>query len=231
MTTLISADQFRKDLRAKRKPSGGVFRVNTEPPVFVEGADRTLRFVFSDNSVDRMGDTIDAAGWDLSDFERNPVALWAHDSSAPPIGGASNVAVEGTRLAGDITFAPPETYLFADTIYRLVLGKFIRAVSVGFMPTKYSFADNDPERGHGIDFLEQTLLEISVCPVPANPNALAELAQRKMRAKIPVLKAALRGRVTDHHRFLLELHFAPIRRAGRGGQTSRPRGGGAPLAP
>ena len=149
MTTLMSADQFRKDLKANRKPSGGVFRVNTEPPVFVEGADRTLRFIFSDNSVDRMGDTIDAAGWDLSDFERNPVALWAHDSSAPPIGGASNVAVEGTRLAGDITFAPPETYLFADTIYRLVLGKFIRAVSVGFMPTKYSFADNDPARGHG----------------------------------------------------------------------------------
>ena len=70
MTTLMSADQFRKDLKANRKPSGGVFRVNTEPPVFVEGADRTLRFIFSDNSVDRMGDTIDAAGWDLSDFER-----------------------------------------------------------------------------------------------------------------------------------------------------------------
>lgn len=191
MTTLMSADQFRKDLRAKRKPSGGLFRVSTEAPLTVEGADRTLRFIFSDNSVDRMGDTIDASGWDLTDFERNPVALWAHDSSAPPIGSASNVVVEGTRLAGDITFAPPETYLFADTIYRLVLGKFIRAVSVGFMPTKYSFADNDPARGHGIDFLEQTLLEISVCPVPANPNALAE-ARRKGIDTRPLMEWAER---------------------------------------
>jgi HK97 family phage prohead protease len=121
-----------------------------------------------------MGDTISAAGWDISDFMRNPVALWAHDSSAPPIGRASNVRVEGGRLMGDIEFASASVYEFADTIYRLALGKFINAVSVGFLPIRYQFVDNDPDRGFGIDFLEQTLLEISVCPVPANPNALAE---------------------------------------------------------
>jgi transposase len=38
-----------------------------------------------------------------------------------------------------------------------------------------------------------------------DPEALAELAQRKLRAKIPVLQVALLGRVTDHHRFLLRL--------------------------
>jgi HK97 family phage prohead protease len=178
MTTLISVDQFREELRAKRTPTDAVFRVSIEPPVPVHDAARTLRFCFSDESVDRMGDTIRAAGWDIADFERNPVALWAHDSSAPPIGGARNVGVEGKRLAGDIEFAPPETYQFADTIYRLVLGKFIRAVSVGFLPTRHLFVQDDPDRPWGIDFLEQSLLEISVCPVPANPNALAE-ARRK----------------------------------------------------
>ena len=171
---LISADQFRKELRVKRKPAGGVYRVSTELPIPVLGVERPLRFVFSDNSVDRMGDTIDAAGWDISDFERNPVALWAHDSSQPPIGGARNVLVEGDRLLGDIEFAPPETYEFVDTIYRLVLGKFLRAVSVGFLPTKHVFVENQSDRPWGIDFLEQSLLEISVCPVPANPNALQD---------------------------------------------------------
>ena len=175
---LISVEQFRKELRAKRTPTGGVFRISVEPPVPVDGADRTLRFCYSDESVDRMGDTIRAAGWDISDYVRNPVALWAHDSSAPPIGGGRNVGVEGGRLMGDIEFAPPETYQFADTIYRLLVGKFLRAVSVGFMPTKHEFVQNDPDRPWGIDFLEQQLLEISVCPVPANPNALAE-ARRK----------------------------------------------------
>jgi HK97 family phage prohead protease len=187
----MGAEQFRREARAGKAPSGGVWRVSAEMPLAVPGADRTLRFCFSDDRVDRMGDTIDAAGWDISDFERNPVALWAHDSSAPPIGGAANVGVEGRRLMGNITFAPPETYAFADTVYRLVVGKFIRAVSVGFMPVKYRFCDPDDDRPGGIDFLEQSLLEISVCPVPANPNALAE-ARRKGIDTRPLIEWAER---------------------------------------
>jgi transposase len=38
-----------------------------------------------------------------------------------------------------------------------------------------------------------------------DPEQLAELAQRKLRAKIPQLRLALHGRVTDHHRFVLRL--------------------------
>jgi transposase len=38
-----------------------------------------------------------------------------------------------------------------------------------------------------------------------DPHKLAELARRKLRAKIPALRLALRGRVTAHHRFLLGL--------------------------
>jgi transposase len=37
----------------------------------------------------------------------------------------------------------------------------------------------------------------------SDPVALAELARRQLRRKIPQLQAALQGRVTDHHRFLL----------------------------
>jgi transposase len=38
-----------------------------------------------------------------------------------------------------------------------------------------------------------------------DPQELAEMARRKLRAKIPALRQALQGRVTDHHRFLLRL--------------------------
>jgi transposase len=38
-----------------------------------------------------------------------------------------------------------------------------------------------------------------------NPEALAELARGRLRAKIPALRLALRGKVTEHHRFLLRL--------------------------
>jgi HK97 family phage prohead protease len=221
MTVLMSADQFRGELRAKHKPVGGVYRVSLAPPAPVIGAERTLRFCFSDESVDRMGDTIAAAGWDIADFQANPVALWAHDSSAPPIGGARNVGVEDNRLLGDIEFAPPETYAFADTIYRLVLGKFLRAVSVGFMPTRYNFVENDPERGFGIDFLEQSLLEISVCPVPANPNALQE-ARRKGIDTRPLMEWAERTLDGDGRASLPRAELERLRRAAKETPMTRP---------
>jgi transposase len=42
------------------------------------------------------------------------------------------------------------------------------------------------------------------------PQALAALAHRQLRASSEELEAALRGRVTSHHRFLLQLHLDQI---------------------
>jgi transposase len=39
---------------------------------------------------------------------------------------------------------------------------------------------------------------------------MADLAQRRMRSKIPQLQLALEGRLTDHHRFLLRMHLDHI---------------------
>jgi transposase len=40
-----------------------------------------------------------------------------------------------------------------------------------------------------------------------DPEKLADLARKRLRAKIPALQLALQGRVTEHHRFLLRLHL------------------------
>jgi transposase len=40
-----------------------------------------------------------------------------------------------------------------------------------------------------------------------DPDKLAELARKRLRAKIPALRLALQGRVSDHHRFLLQLQL------------------------
>ncbi len=172
MDKFIDQAAFRELAKTGRADGAGVYRAGDASPVPIEGT-RRVRFCFSDGSVDRMGDTIDPAGWDLTAFKRNPVALFGHDSGAPPIGRACNVQVEGARLMGDIEFADANTYAFADTIYKLAKGGYINTVSVGFMPTKYELS-KDPDRPWGIDFLEQELLEISVVPVPANANALVE---------------------------------------------------------
>src|SRR5580700_7723607 len=61
---------------------------------------RTRRFCFTDGSEDRMGDKINVRGWETADFLRNPVCLYAHDSSAPPVGKVVNIFVSGDRLMG-----------------------------------------------------------------------------------------------------------------------------------
>lgn len=172
---LLTDDAFRAELKAGRAaPDGTLFKfATTEPATVGDAAARTKRFVFSDATVDHAGDSIDPKGWNLSVFKRNPVALFSHMSWDPPIGRASNVKVQDGQLVGDIEFASADVYDFADTIFRLVDGGYLKAVSVGFKPDEYVFT-NDKNRPYGIDFTKQTLLEISVCPVPCNPNALGE---------------------------------------------------------
>ena len=136
----------------------------------VEPGPRTRRFCFSDGSQDRMGDKIAVKGWELSEFRSSPVCLYAHDSSTLPVGKVVNIFVSGDRLMGDIRFAPPEVYEFADTVFKLVDSGFINSVSVGFLPLEFEFADDRI----GINFIRQTLLEISIVPVPANAHALIE---------------------------------------------------------
>lgn len=169
---LLTVDEFRGAKDGERADVV-VMRVAVADPEVGSEESRKIRFTFSDGTVDRAGDSIDPAGWQIETFTKNPVALWAHDSFSPPIGRASGVGPFGAKLMGDIEFMSADISPFADSIYRMVKAGFVRAVSVGFIPLKWVFT-NDKDRPYGIDFTKQELLEISVCPVPCNPNALQE---------------------------------------------------------
>jgi len=142
-----------------------------------EGKARTLRFVASDETVDRYGDIIRADGWQLDTYHHNPVLLFAHDSRAP-IGNAK-VWVENKSLLADATFAPEGKSALADEIWNLVDADVVRAVSVGFLPTVApNVMRGEPDKNGyapiiGFEFIGQELLELSVVSVPANPAALA----------------------------------------------------------
>jgi transposase len=45
----------------------------------------------------------------------------------------------------------------------------------------------------------------------SDPGVLAQLARKRLRSKIPALRRALHGRVTEHHRFLLRVHMDHVR--------------------
>lgn len=128
-------------------------------------------FTLSDETPDRMGDIVSANGWDLTNFRRNPIALWNHLSSHP-IGVWENLRVEETSLRGDLRLAPKGTSERIDEIRKLVEAGILKAVSVGFRPIT-SQPRKMGEKHIGEHFLKQELVETSLVSVPANPNALA----------------------------------------------------------
>lgn len=143
----------------------------------------TLRFKFSDETVDRMGDIIRQDGWNLENYRRNAVILWGHarsdDADADePIGRAERVWVENKALWGDIQFAAEESERAARK-YRLAAAGYVKANSVGFRGGKIHSPESDEERAtlglgrYGVVFESgHELLEDSLCAVPANPSAL-----------------------------------------------------------
>ncbi len=125
--------------------------------------DGTFTAVVSGIKTDRYGDTIDPKGWDLKNFKKNPVLLWAHDHSIPTIGKAIKVWVEEEMLMLKGEFAPTP---FASELKLLTEKGFLKAFSVGFAPTEYEPNDK------GIDFTKQELLEVSFVNVGAYAEAL-----------------------------------------------------------
>ncbi|MDY0144047.1 MAG: HK97 family phage prohead protease [Bacteroidales bacterium] len=119
--------------------------------------------VISGIKTDRYGDTVNPEGWDLKNFKKNPVLLWAHDHKIPTVGNATKVWVEGKELMMKFKFAPTP---FAQELKMLVDERFLKAFSVGFMAKDYKFNDA------GVDFLAQELLECSFVNVPAYAEAL-----------------------------------------------------------
>jgi|GEM_PF-205494 len=142
------------------------------PAKKIDEAKRQITFTISTAGRDRDGDIIEQAGWLLGEYQKNPVVLWAHDGRQPPIARAESVAVEGGRLVSVARFAKREEYEFADTIYRLYVGGFLNATSVGFEPEDLELIEGDEPGMIGFRFLRQKLLEYSAVPIPSNPEAL-----------------------------------------------------------
>ena len=132
--------------------------------------ERSYEFTASTSTIDRDGEVIEAKGWDLKNFKKNPVIMYAHDYRSLPIGKAPKVWLAGGKLKNTVQFPPEGTYEFADIVERLVDTGYLKTESVGFIPQKWE--DGDGDKGPRRTYLKQELLEISIVPVPSNPDAL-----------------------------------------------------------
>lgn len=136
----------------------------------IDEKEHSIRFVFSTDDEDRHGEIVDQKGWDVNEYLKNPVVLFAHDHHQPAVGQVTEIGLNSdNNLEGVIKFAVEE-YDFAKTIFNLYKGKFMRAVSAGFRNTKFEIDDEEDT----FILKENILFEMSVVNVPANAMALAK---------------------------------------------------------
>jgi HK97 family phage prohead protease len=160
-------------------------------PSGANGAARApiIDFIASDATLDRGGEVIEAAGWRLDNFRRNPVFQNAHNygNIIFTLGRAQIAEVRGGRLFLRVLFAA-DINPMARLAYDLYRRGFLNAVSVGFLPRRWeNGTERTPWRRR---FLEQELLEVSAVAVPANPNALALALKTGAVTPITLLQAA-----------------------------------------
>lgn len=133
---------------------------------------RVLRFIGSDEKIDRDGDKIITDKWNLTEYRKNPVVLFGHDYTGAPVAKTKKVWIENKQLKFDIEFPESDVSSVGDSLYKLYKNGFMNATSVGFMPdfTKITYPKkaNQPQRIYN----GQTLLEISLVSVPSNARAL-----------------------------------------------------------
>lgn len=130
--------------------------------IATKAADGTFRVLASTAAIDRQGDTVRQDGWELENFKKNPVILWAHNYDELPIGKATDIGVSVQGLEITFEFAPAEGNPKAAQVQKLMEEGFLSAVSVGFIP----------KERNGNVIIRSELLELSVVPVPANQEAL-----------------------------------------------------------
>lgn len=139
---------------------------------------RTIPFVFSDETRDSYNTVLPVKGWDLSQFNRMGVALYNHSSygSDPDnVIGTARAWVEGNRLLGEITFEKADINPKAEKVFQKVLAGTLKGCSVGFRSLERGTWGEGDEAYDGkrptYYYGRRALIEISVTPMPANPNA------------------------------------------------------------
>lgn len=176
----------------------------------VEGQDRLTRFMGTTATRDRDGDEIPLSGWDFKPFKKNSPFLWSHNRDmglGPRVVLGHVVRIKKETIKGvegwvfDVKWLKEGTNPDADMARSMVEQGALKAVSVGFRPIKSRWIrpDGDEEEkprerdsdviDHertGLRYEKKELLELSLCPVPCNPEALVVSRSKGMEMPQPV---------------------------------------------
>ena len=151
-------------------------------------------YVASDETVDSYREVIKADGWRFTNFKKNSPFVDSHnyETVGNLLGKVVDFEVKDGQLIERVQWAidVPENKLAA-LGWKMTVAGYLKAVSVGFWPTRYitpsgsdewhalmedmDLEDNPPR----CVYLEQEQIELSACVIGANPNALAKAYHAK----------------------------------------------------
>lgn len=160
-------------------------------PKIISEADGIVDYVASNETLDSYNEVVAASGWRFTRFAKNAPFVDSHNywSIDKLLGKVQRGWIEGKNLIERVQWAKDvEDNKLAQLGWKMTLGGFLKAVSVGFVPVRYVRNGGDgwsqalqalgikPQDGEKIRYiyLEQEQIELSACIIGANPDALAK---------------------------------------------------------
>ena len=165
-------------------------------PRVLSDKDGTAEFIASDNTLDSYDEVVLCSGWRFDLFTKNAPFVDSHNyyTIADLLGRVESARLEDGKLIETVRFAKDvEENHLARLAWKMTLGGFLRAVSVGFRAvksvsrgqagwneavTESGLTPDDAQRCRRI-FTEHQQLELSACILGANPSAVARAYQEK----------------------------------------------------
>lgn len=152
--------------------------------------DRVRTFIITTSRMASDDGVLIPDGMDASEFDRRPVALWAHDEWRLPIGRWLNrrrITTPENGWEADVEFAPPEVSEEADDVFRFLAWAGFGAASMRFRvldggnPTPEEMVLYSMPR-YGWIGRKWVLKEISICNIPADAGCLMVSARSEASA-------------------------------------------------
>ncbi|TXI13498.1 MAG: hypothetical protein E6Q66_09920 [Pedobacter sp.] len=131
-----------------------------------------MRFTISDESINRYGYRILSAGMSTASFEKNPVVFYNHGTYNLPIGKGKDLRHEPDgSITLEIDFDPEDEQAIA--VQKKTERGFLNACSVGIDVLETSTDASVVLAGQTRPTVVRSeLLELSICGIPGNRNAL-----------------------------------------------------------
>lgn len=162
--------------------------IRPEEIKILDKANGRISAVVSTESVDRDGDIIRQANWDLDHFKSHPILLSSHNYRGlqNQIGEWTDMRVEGNKLVGDAQYYIKQGNPEADWAFVLA-SKGRAAFSVGFVPDMSKAKQIEAAGNLSYEFQGQELLEVSQVTVPSNADALQSLKSYGVHPDMDIL--------------------------------------------